>query len=89
MTPSGKQAFQILLDLETDLPNRIEGFTAREITEIWEQEHGLIQRSLPVMTVSSYLTHLKHHQYVSRVASSDKTTAWWKTTAKGRKKFAA
>ena len=89
MTPKGKKALAILMDLEERYPGRTEGFTAREITDEWQKIHGdLGSRGKPVMTVSSYLTHLKRPGYVTRQAASDKTIAWWKSTERGRKRLA-
>jgi DNA-binding MarR family transcriptional regulator len=45
-------------------------------------------RAKPVMTVSSYLTHLKREGLVERQASSDKRVAWWRITEKGEKALA-
>jgi hypothetical protein len=86
MTPNGREALRILVDLEEKNPGRIEGFTAAEITAQWTD---LPDRGKPVMTVSSYLTHIKRPGYVTRTASSDKTIAWWKSTKKGREYLAA
>lgn len=84
MTNNGKQVLLILLDLEERYPEdaKLGGFTASDITT---QFKGLPERRSPVMTVSSYLTHLKRDGYVKRKPSGDKTTAWWGLTAKGRR----
>lgn len=86
MTPNGKQTIQVLFGLEQSDPKNKLGFTAGEITEKFD---GLPERVSPVMTVSSYLTHLARGGYVVRTASSDKTVAWWKTTSKGKKALRA
>ena len=84
MTTNGRKCLRVLRDLEEGDPESVKlgGFTATEITEKFT---GLPKRRSPVMTVSSYLTHLQREGYVSRLISADKTTAWWKRTAKGRR----
>lgn len=86
MTPQGRRCLQILVDLEKRYPDEKVGFTASDITV---QFKDLPERDKPVMTVSSYLTHLKRSGLVERRVSSDKTTAWWSSTPKGRKSLAS
>jgi hypothetical protein len=82
MTPAGRQAAEILLALMGRYPGKEGWFTAREVAEHFP---GLEGREKPVMTVSSYLTHLKRSKYVERRAAADKQQAWWRLTDKGRR----
>lgn len=82
MTPNGRKCLEIMRDLEGANPDQEGWFEAQDITDRFP---GLENRGKPVMTVSSYLTHLKHKGYVERAASSDKLSAWWRMTTKGRK----
>lgn len=77
MTPNGKQTLEIMADLKK---SGIAKPTANQITKKFK---GLPRRISPVMTVSSYLTHLQREGCVVREASSDKSTAWWTMTRKG------
>jgi hypothetical protein len=83
LTDNGIKTLVILCDLEREHPDRREGHTASEVADRFD---GLPPREKPVMTISSYLTHLKKTGHVKRKVSSDKMTAWWATTAKGRKR---
>lgn len=84
MTENGHKTMRVLLRLtESDEkkkdPSHDGWFTAAEITKKFR-----LKRTKPVMTVSSYLTHLKRGGLVERRASSDKQQAWWRLTKKGR-----
>jgi hypothetical protein len=81
MTENGRRCLQILVDLEERFPDP-QGFTAEDITV---QYDDLPKRAKPVMTISSFLTHLKRLGYVTRKPSSDKTIAWWSSTELGRR----
>lgn len=81
LTTNGKQTLEVMAELEKESPDEEIGFTALEITKKFKD---LPDRLAPVMTVSSYLTHLKREGYVERISSSDKTTAWWARTDKGK-----
>lgn len=82
MTPNGLQTLRAMVRCEEDSQQGRKKFTAEEIAEHFD---GLPDRRNPVMTISSYLTHLKRSGHVRREASSDKTIAWWDMTTKGRK----
>lgn len=86
MTTNGKRTLEVLTELEDAYPDEEIGFTASDITKKFK---NLPTRNAPVMTVSSYLTHLKRQGLVDRQSSSDKTTAWWKTTKAGREAIRA
>jgi hypothetical protein len=85
MTSAGKQCLAVLEELRDEQPDRKGWFTAQEITDRFIKKFGDLGRSKPVMTISSYLTHLRPEGHVERKASSDKTMAWWRSTQKGRR----
>lgn len=82
MTPAGRQVAHILFALMGRFPSKEGWFTAKEVAEHFQ---GLEDRAKPVMTVSSYLTHLRRSGYVEYRAAADKQTAWWRLTNKGRR----
>lgn len=84
MTINGRRTLEVLVELEGEQPEEEFGFTASEITKRYLKKFDLPARNAPVMTISSYLTHLKRQDHVERTQSSDKTTAWWKSTSEGR-----
>lgn len=87
MTENGKKTLECVIALERKKPKRDGWFEAKEITEIYEGKYpeDLEDRSSPVMTISSYLTHLKREGLMERLASKDKLFAWWAITKKGRR----
>jgi hypothetical protein len=81
MTTNGKKTLVALYRCEQEADGR-KKFTAEEVVERFEDPPA---RRNPVMTISSYLTHVKRSDHVKREASSDKTIAWWELTPAGRK----
>lgn len=84
MTDNGYKTMKILLKLTeaAEEKDKEAWFTASQITKKFR-----LKRAKPVMTISSYLTHLKREGLVERKASSDKKQAWWSLTKKGRKQI--
>lgn len=90
MTSNGRRCLEIIAELERDVPDNDGYFMADSITDRYLKKYDdLKDRTKPIMTVSSYLTHLKRQGYVKRLASSDKLFAWWGLTKQGRKALAA
>lgn len=87
MTANGRRTLEVLIELEEEQPEEEFGFTASEITKRYMEKFDLPARNAPVMTVSSYLTHLKRQDLADRTQSSDKTTAWWRATDQGKEAF--
>lgn len=92
MTDIGRKVLECMDKLEERDAKTTENvwFEASRITKLFrELFDDLEDKPSPVMAVSGVLTHLKRERLVERHASTDKKSAWWRRTSKGKESIRA